>query len=156
MCFRIEYITIQWFKIRKFGLLKMFDYLSTDQSTETTKIIFLITGSVFTVVIICLILGIWMCKFRVCHLLTWRILILNFARAILDRSYRKRKERKENVNILHNGILSYNNMAMRNRNGNVDINPTYDFNGRTLTTNDLPRISRDELKIHQWVFNYHF
>ncbi|XP_025192296.1 ALK tyrosine kinase receptor-like isoform X2 [Melanaphis sacchari] len=95
------------------------------QSTETTKIIFLITGSVFTVVIICLILGIWM-----------------------YRSYRKRKERKENVNILHNGILNYD-MTSRNRNGNVDINPTYDFNGRTLTTNDLPRISRDELRIQK-------
>lgn len=127
-------------------------YLSTDQSTETTKIIFLITGSVFTVVIICLILGIWMCKFRVRHAymtVTLDVLILSFTRTVSDRSYRKRKERKENVNILHNGILSYNNMALRNRNGNVDINPTYDFNGRTLTTNDLPRISREELKIHQ-------
>ncbi|XP_050527207.1 tyrosine-protein kinase receptor-like [Daktulosphaira vitifoliae] len=95
------------------------------QSSETTKIIFLITGSVFTVVIICIILGVWM-----------------------YRSYRKRKERKENVNILHNGILNYN-MALRNRNGNADINPTYDFNGRTLTTNDLPRISRDELRIQK-------
>lgn len=67
---------------------------------------------------------------------------------VSDRSYRKRKERKENVNILHNGILNYN-MGLRNRNGNADINPTYDFNGRTLTTNDLPRISRDELRIQK-------
>lgn len=70
-----------------------------------------------------------------------------------DRSYRKRKERKENVNILHNGILNYN-MALRNRNGNADINPTYDFNGRTLTTNDLPRIARDELRIQKYVCFY--
>lgn len=68
--------------------------------------------------------------------------------AIIDRSYRKRKERKENINILHNGILNYN-MALRNRNGDADINPSYDFNGRTLTTNDLPRISRDELRIQK-------
>ncbi|KAE9536924.1 hypothetical protein AGLY_006731, partial [Aphis glycines] len=95
------------------------------QSTETTKIIFLITGSVFAVVIICLILGIWM-----------------------YRSYRKRKERKENINIIHNGILNYDPIS-RNRNGNVDINPTYDFNGRILTTNDLPRILRDELRIQK-------
>lgn len=65
---------------------------------------------------------------------------------VLDRSYRRRKERKENVNILHNSILDYS-MTSRNRNGNVDINPTYDFNGRTLTTNDLPRILREELRI---------
>jgi len=50
--------------------------------------------------------------------------------------------------MLHNGILDYN-MTPRNRSGNVDINPTYDFNGRTLTTNDLPRILRDELRIQK-------
>lgn len=123
---------------------------SLDQSTETTKIIFLITGSVFTVVIICLILGIWMCKSRANALcLRSNILYIYILfDAISDRSYRKRKERKENVNILHNGILNYN-MALRNRNGNADINPSYDFNGRTLTTNDLPRISREELKIQK-------
>lgn len=57
------------------------------------------------------------------------------------------------MNILHNGILNYN-IALRNRNGNADINPTYDFNGRTLTTNDLPRIARDELRIQKYVCFY--
>lgn len=41
-----------------------FIFYKTDQSTETTKIIFLITGSVFALVFICLIVGIWMCKYR--------------------------------------------------------------------------------------------
>lgn len=111
----------------------------------------MITGSVFTVVIICLILGIWMCKFNV--YMRFRLVFYSLYVTIIDRSYRKRKERKENVNILHNGILNYN-MALRNRNGNADINPSYDFNGRTLTTNDLPRISRDELRIQKWVIYY--
>ncbi|XP_050426861.1 tyrosine-protein kinase receptor-like [Adelges cooleyi] len=93
------------------------------QSAETNKIIILITGSVFTVVIICIIMG--LCMYR---------------------NYRKRKERKETVQILQNGILSYS-MNSRSRNGDMEINPIYDFNGRTVSTDDLPRIAREDLRI---------
>lgn len=52
--------------------------------------------------------------------------------------------------IIHNGIFDCD-MTSGNRNANVDINPTYDFNGRTLTTADLPRILREELKIQKYI-----